>query len=390
MDIRTKFVFALVAVSLGSMLALGAFTYDAVEELLRSIALRQLDALAEGKKQDLEKVAVAWHDRVKLITSRTQLHAGLRARREDGDAARETIQRNLTDALESVRALRGVAVYGPDGYAITSVGLVTGAGERVMPATFWMSEAPVVFENVSLDPDGKLLLTFVAPIREKGRLLGGAKVLLSAQELEEITQDYTGLGETGETLIALRTDTDGALILNSLRHDPDAALKREIARDKYHDPIIQAVRGSEGTAPGRPRDYRGEEVWAARRHLPEFDWGLVVKIDRAEEALAATELRNTMAKLAVSLSAFGVVAGTLLGFYFARPIRDLAEVARRIHEGELDLKARADSEDEVGLLARTFNEMTEKLIRNNRELERRVRESNQPGRTGRSSAERQA
>ena len=56
MDIRTKLVFALVAVALGSMLALGAFTYDATRAQLQRLALRQLDALAESKKEDLERV----------------------------------------------------------------------------------------------------------------------------------------------------------------------------------------------------------------------------------------------------------------------------------------------------------------------------------------------
>jgi nitrate/nitrite-specific signal transduction histidine kinase len=78
--------------------------------------------------------------------------------------------------------------------------------------------------------------------------------------------------------------------------------------------------------------------------------------------------------LIVSLSAFAVVAGTLLGLYVARPIHDLADVARRIGAGELDVRARTGSEDEIGLLATTFNHMAQELIEKNRELERRVRD----------------
>ena len=58
MDIRTKLVFALVAVSLGSMLALGAFSHAASRALLQRMALRELEAVAETKKQDLERVIV--------------------------------------------------------------------------------------------------------------------------------------------------------------------------------------------------------------------------------------------------------------------------------------------------------------------------------------------
>jgi HAMP domain-containing protein len=374
MDIRTKLVFALVAVSLGSMLALATISYRAARDLLHRSSVRQLQALAESKKQDLEKVIVAWRDRVALITSRTHLRLGLREFGRSGDpAAAADIERILADAAAAVPALRGIAVYTQDGRRVASTGLDPDGGKRVRPSAFWMADSPLVYENVSRDPEGGLLVTFLAPIRLDAALLGAAKVVLSARELIAITQDYTGLGETGETLMARRTEEGDALILNPLRRDPDATLRRVISREHHKDPTVSAVKGLEALWPRGARDYRDEPVLAATRHLEEFDWGLVVKIDVAEEFRPVTELRDTMWKLAVSLSAFAIVAGTLLGLYFARPIRELAEVARRIGEGELDLRARADSEDEIGLLAETFNRMAEALVETNRELERQIR-----------------
>lgn len=375
MDIRTKLVLALVAVSLGSMLALGALTYGAARDLLQRSALRQLEAVAESKKEDLQKVIVAWRDRVQLITGQTELRESLRdLRRTRNPALAERIEQIVTDSLRSVRALRGISVHAADGSLVASTGLDPSGGERVRPVAFMWAEEPVVYENVTFDPAGGLLVAFVAPIRIEGSLVGAAKVLLSARELIDITDDYTGLGESGETLMAQRTEEGDAVILNPLRHDPGARPGRRIGSERANDPTLQAVLGHEGVYRQDAVDYRGEEVWAAARYLEEFDWGLVVKMDAREELRPIQELRSTMWRLAVSLSAFAIVAGTGLGLYFARPIRELADVARRIREGELDLRARSDAEDEVGLLARTFNEMTEELIRTNRELEARVRE----------------
>ncbi len=372
MDFRTKFVFALVAVALGSMLALGAFTYDAVGGLLRRTALRQLEAVAESKKRDLEKVIVAWRDRVQLIANMPLLEESLR-RRDAGDlAAGVALRALLEDALGSLRALRGITVYRPDGFPLAAAGLAPHADERLHPATFFLAEDPIAYQNVFHDPDGELVVAFVAPVRSEGRKVGAVKVLLAASELVDITRDYTGLGETGETLMAIRTESGGALVVNPLRHDPDASLRLSIRPERREDPLIQAVSGFEGTLLEGARDYRDHEVWAATRTLAEFDWGLAVKIDAAEEERVMTELRDTMGRLALSLSAFAIVAGTLLGLYFARPIHELADVARRIGEGELDLRAKTGSEDEVGLLAATFNRMAEELIEKNRELERRI------------------
>ncbi len=375
MDIRTKLVFALVAVSLGSMIALGAFTYVEARDLLRENAVRQLQAVAQSKKQDLLKVVVGWRDRVALITSRRDLGESLRA--ADDEDARESaaasVRAAMEDAVEAVPSLRGIAMYTGEGRRLTATGFDPDPDSRVLPATFWMANAPLVYENVAMDPDGKLVVTFVAPIRLDGLLVGAAKVVLSARDLVAITQDYTGLGDTGETLMARRTEDGGALILNPLRHDPDAMLTRVIPADQHSDPTVAAVKGLQALWHRGARDYRGEAILAATRHLPDFDWGLVVKVDVAEELAPVVALRDTMWTLAASISAFAIVAGMLLGLYFARPIRELADVARRIQQGELDLRAKPRSEDELGLLAETFNRMAAALVEANRELEKKVR-----------------
>jgi HAMP domain-containing protein len=375
MDIRTKLVFALVAVSLSGMLALAAFSYGAVRGLLQTIAVRQLEAVAETKKQDLEKVIRGWQDRVQLITSRTDLRQGLaELRGGDDPEVRERIEQTLRDALESVQALRGIAVYLPNLRILSRLGVDPGGGDSLPVGAFWGAEDPIIYENVSLDPDGQLMVTFLAPVRRKGQLLGAVKVLLAAQELVEVTWLYTGLGQTGETLLARRLEDGSALILNPLRHDPHASLSRRVSPDALADPILQAVEGHQDVFREGALDYRGREVWAATRYLDEFGWGLVVKVDAEEEMAPVRELGQTLWRLALSLSAFAILAGTVLGMLFARPIRELADVARRVHEGELDLRASERGNDEVTLLARTFNEVTQKLVDKNRQLERQVRE----------------
>jgi len=108
-------------------------------------------------------------------------------------------------------------------------------------------------------------------------------------------------------------------------------------------------------------DYRGERVWAATRSIPELGWGLVVKEDRAEGVRVAEEFRAWLRRTALILSAFAIVLGAALGLRFALPIHALAEVANRIRRGEMDARADAGREDEVGVLARTFNEMADEL-----------------------------
>jgi len=46
------------------MLFVGSFAYQTAAERLRQVSERQLDALAESKRSDLNKVLEGWRDRV--------------------------------------------------------------------------------------------------------------------------------------------------------------------------------------------------------------------------------------------------------------------------------------------------------------------------------------
>ncbi len=79
MDIRTKLVFALVAVALVSMVAFGAAIFTLAGEPLKETRLNELDGRAQSMKIGLEQVSQGWQDRVSLVASRTQLRRILQA-----------------------------------------------------------------------------------------------------------------------------------------------------------------------------------------------------------------------------------------------------------------------------------------------------------------------
>ncbi|MBZ0231406.1 MAG: SpoIIE family protein phosphatase [Deltaproteobacteria bacterium] len=83
-------------------------------------------------------------------------------------------------------------------------------------------------------------------------------------------------------------------------------------------------------------------------------------------ALAAADRRadestRTVWLVAIALLALGVVVAALLGISTGRPLRQLAVQADRIAQGSLDQRVPAGRRDEIGLLARNFNFMAERL-----------------------------
>lgn len=378
MDIRTKLVFALVAVAVGSMAVLGAFAYRTARDSLRDSSRQRLEAVAVSRLDDLGNVTRAWHDRAHLISTRTQLRLSLRAYRRDHDPAeRQRIARIIGDALRSVPSIRRITVFDADGHVVASAASVPeGAGGADLEAGLQPSDIdpaglPGPGDYDLGEPflmDGELHIAFDMGLEIEGDAAGWAHIVIGATELTDITDDFEGLGETGEILIAAPAADGNVLILNATRHGPAEPMSLRIPDDGQLRPAQIAVAGGPPATLENAVDYRGHLVWAATRHLEDLGWGLVVKFDADEQDRPVRELRDSIVRVGISLSAFAVVVGTILGLWFARPIRHLAAVADRIRNGELHVRAEVEAADEIGLLADTFNRMTEELLRADRTI----------------------
>ncbi|MEJ2313080.1 MAG: PAS domain S-box protein [Gemmatimonadales bacterium] len=365
---RTKLVFALVAVSLGSMLALGAFTYRSARGLLREDSLEQLEGLAETKKEGLEHIISGWQDRAHLIASRTQLRLSLRDyNRSASPVARDLIERILIDALGSVATVDYLAIYDLEDRLVASAS--RGPGGEAAAARFRASVSGdaadlgdgVRYQGVAIPAETTLLVGTSVDLVLEGNRLGALQIVLDGREVVDLAGNPQGMGDTGETMILMQ-EVGGSPFLLHLRYPwPEPPLP--LSLDDTADPLARIWAGVEGRYWDDVADYRGEPVWMATRFLPETRWGVIVKFDEAEELARINVFRTELVNLGLSLAAFAILLGAILGFHFSKPVLDLAGVAKRIHAGELDARAEIASQDEIGLFARTFNEMADELER---------------------------
>ena len=363
MDIRTKLVLALVSVSLLSMAALGVFTVRAVDAAFRDRTDDQLNGLAVLKEEAVEQVLAGWKERVALVASRTQLRLTMAELARGADpAAQARIERILDDAIEAAPAFLELVVHDNDGAAVAHVG-DGGPGGPIDPRLMAHPEPEdaIRYTGVAFRPGVLPVVGFTAPLRaDDGALLGHLHAILATDELVALSDNYEGLGDTGETILVAR-DVDGRLrTLHPVRFPPEGAegVGLEVESDRA---AAQSLTSGDRLVTRELTDYRNELVYIASRHIAEPDWGLVVKIDEAEQALPIQQFREDMTQLAVTLAAFAILVGTFLGIRFAQPIHSLAETAAKIADGNLDARSGVKQEDEVGLLARTFDQMAESL-----------------------------
>ncbi|AFN73247.1 histidine kinase [Melioribacter roseus P3M-2] len=83
-----------------------------------------------------------------------------------------------------------------------------------------------------------------------------------------------------------------------------------------------------------------------------------------------SRVRRNIAMISLLVFGIGIFAAWLMGGILVRPMVHLSEVAQHIAAGKHTERAEIDTKDEIGKLAASFNEMTDKLITTNKKLEK--------------------
>jgi diguanylate cyclase (GGDEF)-like protein len=154
----------------------------------------------------------------------------------------------------------------------------------------------------------------------------------------------------------------------------DPATGRPIGKE-----LMQAAESQSGRLvykwdrPSDPGSYVYDKIaWV--RYLPEFDWYIA-------SSVYLSEFRGTANALTLRIfSVAGLVLLTALAgaYFFLRrltaPITRLAETASRVGQGDLDAKTDIQRDDEIGVLATSFNGMVDRLKDQINNMESRVGE----------------
>lgn len=90
-------------------------------------------------------------------------------------------------------------------------------------------------------------------------------------------------------------------------------------------------------------------------------WHVVISLDEELAVEAAHETTRLIIVIGVLFTILTAVVALLLARWAAKPIVNLATVAKTIGEGHLDTRIKVVSRDEIGNLAESFNKMTEDL-----------------------------
>lgn len=197
------------------------------------------------------------------------------------------------------------------------------------------------------------------PILKEGAVLGIVVIELDNDQVFSTFSDYSGLGETGECLVATKVG-DAAVFVAPLRNDTEAAFKRRVEiGDKRGVATQLAVQGQRGY--GETLDYRGEKAVAVWTYIPSFRWGLVVK-QNTSEAFKLVHQQQIYAGILVGLTVFVVaLVALLVARNLSRPIFQAVRAAQSVASGDLTTRVIVTDRGETGELQAAIQKMIEYL-----------------------------
>lgn len=357
------------AVPLAVMAVAGRYVAEAeltreVESNLAGLASLQEQRLAEAEQTGLDGLA--------LITSRTQLRISLQRYLDSGNAqdlARMT--KILSDARDAVPTLATLAIVSRDGTVVTSTNgeLV---GDRFSDADLLARglSGPLADEIIEL-PDESLGIRAVGPLELDSKSLGVLVADSTADALFEGLTDTTGLGQTGETLLV---QGDGRSLLPSRFGAAEQNLGEGVA-------MAAALAGTNGLVEGV--DYRGEQVIADIRFLPEQDWVLIVKIDTSEAYAGLATIDRWFFLVGGFAAVLMVTAAWLISRSISLPMVRLSELSNDFGADQLggDRSTDVGRRDEIGVLAKSYNAMADRIETQQTQLRQRANDLTQMNQT---------
>ena len=213
----------------------------------------------------------------------------------------------------------------------------------------------------------KPTLCLAAPI-DRQTTLSAVAVICSV--LEEITQQV-GAVNFGETGYGFVVDERGRILGHP---DSNFTSGAELTDYSSYPPVANFLAGNSGYFSFK--DESGTE-WISQGNRLDNGWGIFVLQEKSEAFAKEREFQQLAALIAgISILTVGILTW-FLAKRLTQPIVEITDAATSLAEGNLDRTLNVKQNDEIGILAASFNKMAKQLQESVTSLETQANEQNQ-------------
>ncbi len=254
------------------------------------------------------------------------------------------------EQLSKISRLSGFAQEEPIGER-TKTGFldsVAGRGERYI--------SQVIIDRITNEP----LVVMATPVKN---VFGDVKGILAAEVNLKFMWDLVGKLAIGKNGLAYVVDRGGNLIAFG---DVGLVLKRDnLARlREVNEFINNSFEANSHVSKGILDTY----VITTRETLGMPDWAVMVELPVTEAYEGIIRMLLLLFLILIFSFVLAIVVGSLLSERITKPIIRLRDAAQEIRRGKLETRIQVGSNNEIGQLAESFNDMTGRLAELIREL----------------------
>ena len=370
LSIRYRIAVALLASTVVVLLVAGAVYHVRSQQSLVELIFDHLDTVATDRERSVRLVVNKYRELMALTASRTQLRLSLKAWLRERDAGRtpadshlEKMQRILRDAGQSIPEFQSLAIYDLNGEFVISTARNPSEAPLKIETVRRIQEATRSVVELSGEAANRTL-RLIDLLQLEQEKIGILSIQASADEFVQILDTSSGLGDSEESMLVARGDNGDLIPVVP----PRLARNTNVALSP--DPFAMPM--GDLRMSGATRDYRDKEVFATAATLDVPNWGLVFKIDVDDALTPAHDQKLFLWKILIASLLAAIALAAVIAATITRPITAMTRSAKQIAVGNYTARMQTSRQDELGMLARAFNMMADKLITDNTILEQRV------------------
>lgn len=268
---------------------------------------------ATTKTMAIEEFLTRSKDIANQLPSRTKIRQKLEAYNANQISLEELLsftRKGLGDALSGSVEVRGITRLDGNGVQVIQLG-------NIIPQSVWplpeQGSTEVLVEG-PIKIDGQSYLVIDAPILgNNAKRIGTDIVLFDLTKLRRIVEDYSGLGDTGETVIGV-LDGDRVIPLTPTRQSISKSMARINQESDLANSLIMAITGKAGLLKSSRKN--GDNYVIAYAPIKNSQWGIAVKMDADELYESIKHQFYTTALWIIAL----ILAGTMGMLLLLRPL----------------------------------------------------------------------
>ncbi len=215
-------------------------------------------------------------------------------------------------------------------------------------------------ESINFVEEDEIMKIFVSgPFIFNNEVIGVGLTVVDAEVLEEIVRERTGLGDTGEVLVAIQGAEERIYLFDRLFESE--AISQLIQSEETAEPMNNALAGNEKVFLDS-LDYRDQRVIAVSQYISIAELGLVAKIDLNE---AKGEQQDRIIKTTIIIvlvsGIYVFIVGLLISLYLSKSIRKLTKDVNDITKGKIDIQLEKSRILEISELTESLNRILASL-----------------------------